>query len=98
MTRTDHLLVCLAEECNEVAQRASKALRFGLDEIQPGQPLSNAERIKQEFVDLLAVWAMLCGSGACEHVSPSDQEAISAKKEKVETFLWYSAGRGRLGL
>lgn len=48
------LLTILAEECCEVGQRVSKALRFGLMEIQPGQPLSNAERIASELGDLLA--------------------------------------------
>jgi NTP pyrophosphatase (non-canonical NTP hydrolase) len=48
------LLTILAEECCEVGQRVSKALRFGLMEIQPGQPLSNAERIAEELGDLLA--------------------------------------------
>lgn len=28
MNRSEHLLSCLAEECAEVAQRVSKALRF----------------------------------------------------------------------
>jgi hypothetical protein len=37
MTREQHLLTILAEECGEVVQRASKAIRFGLDESQPGQ-------------------------------------------------------------
>jgi hypothetical protein len=35
MNPTEHLLSCLAEECAEVAQRASKSLRFGLSEVQP---------------------------------------------------------------
>jgi len=33
MLLQEHLLIILAEECSEVAQRASKALRFGLREI-----------------------------------------------------------------
>jgi len=32
MNRTEHLLVCLAEECAEVGQAVAKALRFGLDD------------------------------------------------------------------
>jgi len=31
------VLTILMEECAEVIQRASKALRFGLDEVQPEQ-------------------------------------------------------------
>jgi hypothetical protein len=32
-----------AEEAVEVAQRATKVLRFGIDEVQPGQSLTNAD-------------------------------------------------------
>lgn len=59
MTREEHLLTILAEECSEVAQRCSKALRFGLDEVQPGQTLNNCERINQELSDLMTVVHML---------------------------------------
>jgi hypothetical protein len=40
MNITEHLLATLAEECAEVAQATSKALRFGLDE-----PEVNIERL-----------------------------------------------------
>ena len=46
------LLVILAEECAEVAQRVSKLLRFGADEIQPDQPDTNAARLGFEVGDL----------------------------------------------
>jgi hypothetical protein len=49
------LLTILMEECSEATQRASKAIRFGLDEIQPGQPLSNSERLAAELGDVLAM-------------------------------------------
>lgn len=60
------LLTILAEECCEVGQRVSKALRFGIDEIQPGQDLTNAERIMQEVGDLLAVLGMLEVNGVVD--------------------------------
>jgi len=50
------LIECLAEECNEVAQRCMKALRFGVQEVQPGQELTNIERIAQEFGDVMCVF------------------------------------------
>lgn len=53
------LLTILAEECCEVGQRVSKALRFGIDEIQPGQDLTNAERIMLELGDIFAVMEKL---------------------------------------
>ena len=47
------LLEILIEECAEVQQRATKALRFGLAEVQPGQMLNNAQRMAEEYGDLL---------------------------------------------
>ena len=95
MTRTEHLLTILAEECAEVAQRASKALRFGLDEQQSGQELTNAERIAGEMDDLVAVWAMLRMEPGW-HPRPSEVAGYQAKREKVEKYLRYSAIIGTL--
>ena len=94
MNRTEHLLSCLAEECAEVAQRVSKALRFGLDEVQPGQPHTNAQRIGQEFNDLLAVVEMLEEEGTLER--PTDTHAIERKKAKVLSFMEYAEQCGTL--
>jgi hypothetical protein len=68
MERTQYLLICLSEECAEVSQRASKALRFGLQEVQSGQEQTNAERIAQEFQDLLAIIEMLEEAGKGQSV------------------------------
>jgi hypothetical protein len=93
MTENEHLLTIAAEECVEVAQRLSKALRFGLTEVQPGQGLDNAERIMVEFDDLQAVIMML----QARRLLPSGKlERIFAKKEKVHHFLVYSATQGTL--
>lgn len=88
MKRQEHLLVILAEECAEVAQRASKALRFGMDEIEPGQKLTNRERLCGEISDLWAAASMLGLEG--------DRERVIAKKQKVEEFLGYSRVLGTL--
>ncbi|WP_085908321.1 hypothetical protein [Kiloniella majae] len=53
------LLIILMEECNEISQRASKILRFGALEVQPGQPLDNVERMSRELGDLMCVWGLL---------------------------------------
>ena len=55
MTRAQILLDQLMEECMEVGIRASKAVRFGLTEIQKGQDLTNLDRLKLELNDLFAV-------------------------------------------
>lgn len=45
MTIVDLLLVQIAEEACEIAQEASKCLRFGPDEIYPKIGISNAARV-----------------------------------------------------
>ena len=91
MNRTEHLLVILMEECDEVSQRVAKALRFGLSEKQTGQQLTNAERVISEVHDLLAALEMLATADALPHFAlPSAREAIDAKKEKVRRYLNYS--------
>jgi hypothetical protein len=98
MNRTEHLLTIAAEECAEVAQRISKALQFGLDEIQPGQPLTNRERIRYEYSDLAAVLEMVdpatTASGGTIH--PPSGKAMDEKRVKVEQFLAYSNQCGTL--
>jgi NTP pyrophosphatase (non-canonical NTP hydrolase) len=54
-----YLLTMLVEECAEVAQRATKALRFGLNETQPDQPYDNSVRLAHEIGDLLGVASMM---------------------------------------
>lgn len=60
MTRDEHLLTIAVEECAEVAQLLSKALRSGVDEVQPGQALTNRQRIRAEFYGLRLTLGM-CG-------------------------------------
>lgn len=94
MTKKEHLLIRLMEECDEVSQRASKALLFTLEEIQPGQELTNAERIVYEFNDLFAIMQLLLKEGAIPHII--DQKALDKKKEKVKKYLEYSKEVGTL--
>ncbi len=94
MNHTEYLLTCLAEEAVEVAQRATKALRFGCDEVQPGQGLSNTRRIRQELNDLIAVAEMLEEAGVL--VLPLEVDAIDRKKAKVAAFMEYSRSCGAL--
>lgn len=94
MNRTEHLLTILSEECNETAQRVSKALRFGLNEVQLTQQLTNADRIVYEFNDIVAVMEILHKEGLLKKVI--DREAIEKKKQKVTEFLEYSKACGTL--
>lgn len=96
MTETEHLLTCLMEECAEVAQRASKALRFGLSEIQPEQSLTNAQRLVAEINDLVAVVDMLHERELI--VDTLSRECVEEKKQKILRFMEYARECGTLGV
>ena len=88
MKRLEHLLFILAEECAEVAHCASKAARFGPDEVEPGQEHTNMARIYQKFNDVCAVWRLL----ALEHKMPLgfNFDAIIAKQYEIQKYLSHS--------
>jgi len=95
MTREEHLLTILMEECAEVTQRASKALRFGLTDpagTEPDQPYTNKDRLLLEINDLQAVIEMVFGSEG-RYYSPM---LLQDKKEKVEKYLELSEKLGTL--
>lgn len=88
MNTTEHLLTILAEECAEVAQRASKAARFGLTEIQPGQEENNTRRLERELADLMATADAL-------GLRVRDEDK-AAKREKLKKFMQYADEIGTL--
>lgn len=104
MNSAEHLLSCLSEECSEItaecvdlisacsktAVRVSKAQRFGLSEIQPGQLLSNAERISLELADLLALAEVLESAGLITRTQ------VEAKKVKLVKFMGLAREVGTL--
>jgi hypothetical protein len=83
--RTRELLTILAEEAAEATQRATKALRFGIEEVQPGQPLSNSTRLAAEIGDFIAVVQLLLADGILHEREV--EVAIEAKKEKIVKWL-----------
>lgn len=107
MTRDEHLMTVGAEECVEVAlaclalaQRIQKAQRFGMQQVQQDaddQPqqnperLTNYERIRREFVDLVAAMDMLGIT-----LSMVFDDEVQAKREKVERYLQRSQACGTL--
>lgn len=90
----DHLLLTLAEECAEAIQRITKAQRWGLREVQPGQELNNEQRIKQELNDVRAVVEMLYDWHGVDLFR--DREQMKAKREKVLHFMKYARDIGEL--
>ena len=92
MTREEHLLTILSEECAEVSQRACKALRFGLHETQPGQDEDNSLRMMGEIEDLLGVIKILTDEG---FITEPLQERVLAKKPRIEKYLKHSKEMGK---
>jgi hypothetical protein len=88
MNETEYLLAVVAEESGEIGQRACKAIRFGLTEIQPGQQEDNQRRLEREIADLMGTARML-GLTIRE-------EDILAKIEKVKKYMEYSEEVGTL--
>jgi len=91
LTYKEHLLVCLAEEAGEVAQMASKVLRFydlktmtclvGNDDPNKDNAL---ECLKQELIDLIAIVHMLALADILEGYC--DLDKIEEKKIKVNKY------------
>lgn len=97
MTREELILLRCMEECNEVSQRISKALNFGMEEVQdhPAEQnperLNNFERIRREYVDLVATMEM-----AGFTLSMVFDDEVMAKQDKIERYLKKSMKEGRL--
>lgn len=88
MNEIEHLLTVLGEECAETIQRATKAARFGLHEVQPGQPEDNLRRLERELSEAVAVAEML-GLQIRE-------EDKAAKREKLKKYMDFSRTLGTL--
>ena len=94
MDKTEHLLTCLAEECAEIQQAVTKALRFGVDDGHPEKSTTNAQDIAKECVDIVAVIEMLEDEGILEKVGT--MRALNEKKIKVLHYMEYAKQRGTL--
>lgn len=92
MTTKEYLMICLIEEGGEVIQRVSKALRFGFQEIQKGQPLDNTQRIVYELHDLMIILELLDKELKCDPILALHY--AEKKKEKIKKYLAYSKELG----
>lgn len=99
MNMIEHHLVLLMEECAEAAQRASKQMRFGRDEVQPGQIEANHERLRFEILDVFACVDFLVDSGQIASISRGDVlRHRAAKQEKIDRMLALSRAQGCLAV
>lgn len=88
---TEHLLVCMAEECSEIAQVISKTLRFGLHSTYKDK--SNIDLLSAEVNDFMGVLEMLIEAGVDITIST---EAIALKREKLKRYMEISRDCGTL--
>jgi NTP pyrophosphatase (non-canonical NTP hydrolase) len=75
----------LSEECAEVIQAVSKCHRFGLDNLKPGKPLTNAQHLEGEIGDVLAMVDLLKLKGVV-----TDAGLEAAKLAKIEKLKKWS--------
>ncbi len=96
MTKDENLLITLSEECAEVQQAISKALRFGMNSHNPSTPkISNETDIMIEYYQLVAVMEMLTESGVLHRLNESDASIIKENKRfNVSRYQDMSYGRG----
>ena len=93
MKRTEHLLICLSEECSEVQKAVSKILRFGKDNHNPETMVANSAKLQNEFTDLMGTVELLIDS---KILTPPSQAQVSLKKKKVLKHLEFSREAGCL--
>lgn len=106
LTRQQYLFQCLQEEASEVAQAASKCIRFGPhevyeDEARNPKRLDNARRLLNELIDLATITEMIDdpelnagGVNLPSPYSPAFEEQRLLKQAKVERYMGYSRELG----
>lgn len=111
MTLRQFWLTKLAEECQEVAQRALKQMQFGAEQIQKGNEvkdgvappdkeagLTNRERLDLEINDFLAVVDVLQDMDEVSIETAEHVNAhIDAKQERIQKYLKFSQELGMVG-
>lgn len=91
MTPVAFLWIQLASEASEVAHIATKTAQFGTDEVMPGQPLTNAQRVAPEVVDFLATVKMLEDANLLRLPTGEELEAaIQRKRGKVNSYMAFA--------
>ena len=85
----ENLLVVCMEECAEIAQAASKALRFGLENSYPEKGgEANAEALLKEYIQLGAIIGEMQMTGILK--IPSSEEIDLIREDKITTMKkWY---------
>jgi len=90
------LLTILIEECAEVQQRATKALRFGLNEVQEGQTLNNIERMSEEIGDLETTINYLGNYSLIDRQALKDGAMHKTRKVFTKLIFYYITDNQRI--
>ena len=100
MNTYENVMVTAMEECAEVQQAISKALRFGLDNTLPNEPeKTNRFQILEEYCQLQAVMELLMDRSALGLLKEEEINAIKTKKIKnVDKYQKYSIELGLVQL
>jgi hypothetical protein len=97
MQEQEYLLTCLLEELAEVQKEISKALRFGLKDIDPNHPEAgnNLHKIETELTHVNAVLELL--ADRCQFkVDLHNRETQQTKRRRLLDFMQYSRDKGTL--
>jgi len=90
MNKQEYLLLCLAEECNELAQNCIKCLRFTTEHHY--YELSNIERVQLELTDVMSVLYLLENELKIEFDKKFSQDKI----DKLKGYMVRSQQLGTL--
>lgn len=98
MNRGEYLMVVAMEECAEIQENISKAIRFGVGNHHPDKPeTTNGYQILKEFNQLSAVIAMLIFGGYIPEISKEEATRIYMDKtDAVEHWIEYSRSIGKV--
>lgn len=83
--RQVELCICCIEECGEVIQAITKALRFGINDVHPVLKETNRTLINQEVGDLLVILEKLQQEGILS--AELIDGAKVKKQEKLKEWL-----------
>ena len=95
MTREQYLYLKLMEEAAEVAQRASKTIQFGSEDVELGHIDTNTSRLMYEIYDLLSIIEIMGNMGLIPHINYDTlHNHMIMKEKKLEKYYTYSQKLG----
>lgn len=97
MTKIDFYLTQLASECVETAHEITKALQFGLDDINPKTGEKNRDAIVREYLDVVGSMEALISERIIPEIASSGlAESRRARIEKTARMYVYSQSNAKM--